>query len=689
MATRYSHFEGKETRPVVMAGISESGSRSHREKMKLLRKQREERENHRRRVDACVVLQRIYRGIRSRRKLQDQLCHEVERADPITVRALQAYSLLPTTTRHHGYLATVCRRVLANPPPFALHAFTTLCLDCIHQFAGNTVHEGAKLYTDVVDALSQEGHPSLRLAAARGGVFTMIRLAKAYHLVPRFFDLVVLSPFIAEIFWDEGYRRTPPCLLTGVVPDSPDIVAAMAEAVAEVDRVKYTAVLEKVVEVAREVPSVDFLPLIHPLARPLPGSYFPVGWYPFHSDFLSRLSSPPYPFLSTMLDKPLQLDARITLLTTLAFRTGFIPTAWQDSRVAPGPLTAAFHPDADTLPALHVFLLASSHLLECTTTVDPPVWDCLSTAAPVLTNIGARMLFYEGSTPAAVRDSLLVLLRKLHDLDTIPHLPKMNKQGWIITPPFPWPQNITLDDWRVQLKGYPMQRTYLVLQNMPFIIPFDARVLMFRSFVEQDLNSLGVDRAWGQGGEARIRRDHIFEDGYRALSRMEPDELKSKARVTFLSSSGAEEAGFGDGVFKEFLLELSKVVFNPKYGLFLTTEANELYPNPSSGDPNLYGDSHLDRYRFVGRVLGKALYEGILIDLPLAKFVRSALLGKGVSNSLHDLHSLDPELYRNLLQMKSMSADEIESLGLVFAVTEGWFGKTTQIDLVDNGANIP
>lgn len=41
-----------------------------------------------------------------------------------------------------------------------------------------------------------------------------------------------------------------------------------------------------------------------------------------------------------------------------------------------------------------------------------------------------------------------------------------------------------------------------------------------------------------------------------------------------------EEAGYGEGVFREFLSELIKEAFDPNRGLFCRTEQQELYPNP-------------------------------------------------------------------------------------------------------------
>jgi ubiquitin-protein ligase E3 C len=88
-------------------------------------------------------------------------------------------------------------------------------------------------------------------------------------------------------------------------------------------------------------------------------------------------------------------------------------------------------------------------------------------------------------------------------------------------------------------------------------------------------------------------------------------------------------------VFKEFLTSLAKEVFDSDRGLWLSTEQHELYPNPHSYATDgmmdaLYTvDFNADRkpsvhslawFRFVGRILGKALYEGILVDVAFAGF---------------------------------------------------------------------
>ncbi len=84
-------------------------------------------------------------------------------------------------------------------------------------------------------------------------------------------------------------------------------------------------------------------------------------------------------------------------------------------------------------------------------------------------------------------------------------------------------------------------------------------------------------------------------------------------------------------------------------------------------------------FEFVGRLLGKALYEGILIDASFAAFFLNQWLGRSsyrklascISmcnlNAVDDLPSLDPELYKNLMFLKSYTGN-VEDLSLNFAI---------------------
>ena len=80
------------------------------------------------------------------------------------------------------------------------------------------------------------------------------------------------------------------------------------------------------------------------------------------------------------------------------------------------------------------------------------------------------------------------------------------------------------------------------------------------------------------------------------------------------------------------------------------------------------------------------MYENQLVELPLAGFFLSKLLAQETINIDH-LSSLDPELYKNLLYLKTYKGD-VEDLGLDFTVVSEELGKTRVEELKLNGSSI-
>lgn len=85
-----------------------------------------------------------------------------------------------------------------------------------------------------------------------------------------------------------------------------------------------------------------------------------------------------------------------------------------------------------------------------------------------------------------------------------------------------------------------------------------------------------------------------------------------------------------------------------RYGLFSQTSTSDrlLIPNTAAR----FLDNGIQRIEFLGRVVGKALYEGILLDYLFSHVFVQKLLGR--YSFLDELSTLDPELYRNLMYVK-------------------------------------
>ena len=111
-----------------------------------------------------------------------------------------------------------------------------------------------------------------------------------------------------------------------------------------------------------------------------------------------------------------------------------------------------------------------------------------------------------------------------------------------------------------------------------------------------------------------------------------------------------------------------------------------MYPNPSSGAA--HGSDHITLFEFLGRILGKALYEGITVGPQFAHFFLSHLRGDyNYLNMLSDLSTMDPQLYTNILFLKTYDG-HAEDLCLTFTVSVDDFGGKKEIPLMPNGTNI-
>ncbi|XP_045693706.1 ubiquitin-protein ligase E3C isoform X3 [Phyllostomus hastatus] len=231
------------------------------------------------------------------------------------------------------------------------------------------------------------------------------------------------------------------------------------------------------------------------------------------------------------------------------------------------------------------------------------------------------------------------------------------------------------------------ERQLAVLTELPFVVPFEERVKIFQRLIYADKQEVQGDGPFLDGINVTIRRNYIYEDAYDKLSPENEPDLKKRIRVHLLNAHGLDEAGIdGGGIFREFLNELLKSGFNPNQGFFKTTNEGLLYPNPAAR--MLVGDSFARHYYFLGRMLGKALYENMLVELPFAGFFLSKLLGTSADVDIHHLASLDPEVYRNLLFLKSYGGD-VEELGLNFTVVNNDLGEAQVVELKSGGKDIP
>ena len=167
-----------------------------------------------------------------------------------------------------------------------------------------------------------------------------------------------------------------------------------------------------------------------------------------------------------------------------------------------------------------------------------------------------------------------------------------------------------------------------VLRVCPFLVSFKRRLRLFERIVATNRISIqgsNENQNLEPGVVVKIMRGRVLEDGLIHLNNLGSD-LGRRIVVQYISAAGLTETGIDvGGLFKEFWADLSNMAFDPNFALFKATEGsgNCLYPNPSSRAA--HGSDHIILYEFLGRILGKALYEGITIQPQFAHFFLSFL----------------------------------------------------------------
>lgn len=196
-----------------------------------------------------------------------------------------------------------------------------------------------------------------------------------------------------------------------------------------------------------------------------------------------------------------------------------------------------------------------------------------------------------------------------------------------------------------------------IICNLPRILSFELRVKLFASRLERSKKDNSHQSSTLFHGNDRmdiqIRRKHLYMDAfYRLAPGKAPVSLFHKAfglRVQFISSAGLVEAGIdGGGLSREFIQALTNSIFKSSLFFKRSPDHGLLYPNarPEIVLPHL--EIH---WEFIGRIMAKALYDGVLVEQQFTRFFLNRLLGRPVY--IQELKELDFELHKSLMFLKT------------------------------------
>jgi len=175
-----------------------------------------------------------------------------------------------------------------------------------------------------------------------------------------------------------------------------------------------------------------------------------------------------------------------------------------------------------------------------------------------------------------------------------------------------------------------------------------------------------------------------LEQSFQFINEISPREfLRSPIEITFEGEEGIDSGG----LYREWYSILTRSIFSPNYMLFSLASDGVTYQLNSQSGVN---PEHLKYFRFIGRLIAKAICDNQLMDVHFTKPFYKHMLGLPISFS--DLAVLDPAYHQSLSALLACPLADLGMDGplhsLSFSVDQNVFGMEECEDLIPNGRNV-
>uniref|UniRef100_A0A1I8ACG6 HECT-type E3 ubiquitin transferase n=1 Tax=Steinernema glaseri TaxID=37863 RepID=A0A1I8ACG6_9BILA len=219
--------------------------------------------------------------------------------------------------------------------------------------------------------------------------------------------------------------------------------------------------------------------------------------------------------------------------------------------------------------------------------------------------------------------------------------------------------------------------SFRVLMLFPKMLDFDVKRKFFRKEIHRRERD---DRTFLRRDDVgiRVRRSHLFSDSFRELFRLRANDWKSRFYVVFESEEG-QDAG---GLLREWFSIITREIFNPNYALFTAApgdRATYMINKASYINPE-----HLDYFKFVGKIIAKAIYENKLLDCYFTRAFYKHILNLPVR--YQDIESEDPSYYKSLEFLLTNPVEHVADL--TFSVDVDEFGVVSRRQLKEDGCRL-
>ena len=237
--------------------------------------------------------------------------------------------------------------------------------------------------------------------------------------------------------------------------------------------------------------------------------------------------------------------------------------------------------------------------------------------------------------------------------------------------------------------------------------PLEEKTQWFQNICKQ----LTAD--WNDGHiKLVVRRHQLLNDSVDAVMSLGREDLRKPWRIEFFGEP-AIDAG---GVTREWFQLVSEQMFDPDMGLWLSSVNNQMcmtinpacrkyfvsmrvrsgfaccsklisqiipFLRPHSSNPADIScpEDYLVYFRFLGRLIGRALFDRQLVKGHMVRHLYKHLLGWPIT--FEDLEAQDEEYYQSLKKFTTMK--DLSMMCLDFTVTEETLGVRQDVELIPGG----
>jgi hypothetical protein len=222
-------------------------------------------------------------------------------------------------------------------------------------------------------------------------------------------------------------------------------------------------------------------------------------------------------------------------------------------------------------------------------------------------------------------------------------------------------------DFRVRISQMIAEKPALLETAFPFalrysfLLDFPLKFKLFRDKMRE--------RQSRRRTRIRVRRDAVLADSFEQLRFADRQTLLGELAISFVGEPGIDMGG----VRRDWYTALVRALFNPEYALFTP----ERVPNAGSG----INPDHLKFFAFAGRIIAKAVFDGVPLDCHLPAFLCKEIVGAQIG--LGDFEA-DP----TFASLKWILENDPEPLEMYFVADEENLGVHKVIPLKDGGEEV-